>query len=261
MSWEWAGASWSEGSDLGVREARFNLLPPWPLPPSPYVWWAPQNISSCWLAIGSEVKWGGSDLGVRGYWARWQQAKACSPHSQITPLTPKSLLSLPSHSTSLPMANEQLAMFFGSPPHLGVRGQEERWEKAKAGSPHSQITPLAPSSLQLTPSLPPPPSSLQLTPACSGSLPTCSSSLPPPSSLQLAPTSQLTPAHSQLAPARSHLPAHSSSLPAHSQWPMYVWGSPPPLWCKGLGGKVGASWRELGNELEWAEWTERYTRF
>ena len=72
---------------------------------------------------------------------------------------------------------------------------------------------------------------------CSSSLPACSSSLPACSSL---------------------LPAHSSSLPARSQWPMYVWGSPPLLGCKGLEGKVGASWSKLGSKLEWAEasWSE-----
>ena len=47
-------------------------------------------------------------------------------------------------------------------------------------------------------------------------------------------------------PAPSSLPACSSSLPMA----MYVLGSPPPVGCKGLWGKVGASWSKLGS---WSE--------
>ena len=47
--------------------------------------------------------------------------------------------------------------------------------------------------------------------------------------------------------------ACSSSLPAHSQWPMYVWGSPPPL-----GGARGQGGSELERTWEWAgvNWSE-----
>ena len=55
------GESWSEGSDLGVREASFNLLPPCPLPPCPQRWWGSQYILSCSLDIGSEVQQAGSE--------------------------------------------------------------------------------------------------------------------------------------------------------------------------------------------------------
>ena len=122
---------------------------------------------------------------------------------------------------------------FRVPTTIGLR-------KPPAGSPCSQLAPLAPrASLgpwslwgargygqggsKLAPSLLP---ASQLTPACSSSLPAfsslpaCSSLLP---SLQLAPLAPsllpslqlapLAPARSQLAPAHS---PHSSSLPAHS---------------------------------------------
>ena len=120
---------------------------------------------------------------------------------------------------------------------------------AKTGSPHSQLAPACSlcssslPSLQLTPLTPAHSSLLQLTPSL----------LRLASMFQLAPAhSQLTPACSLLAPACSHLPAHSSLLPAHSSllpMAMYVLGSPPPVGCKGLWGKVGESWSELGSEL------------
>ena len=49
------------------------------------------------------------------------------------------------------------------------------------------------------------------------------------------------------------LPSLQLQLPACSislQMAIYVLGSPPPVGCKGLWGKVGASWSELGSELE-----------
>ena len=52
--------------------------------------------------------------------------------------------------------------------------------------------------------------------------------------------------HSQLPAPSSSLPACSSSLPMA----MYVLGSPPPVGCKGLWGKVGVSWSKLGS---WSE--------
>ena len=70
------------------------------------------------------------------------------------------------------------------------------------------------------------------------------------SKLKLAPLTPrslpLLPPCSSLLPARSSLlPAHSSLLRARSNllpMAMYVLGSPPPSGCKGLWGKVGASW-------------------
>ena len=167
---------------------------------------------TAWYVLGSPPP-----LGARGQGARWEQAEAGSPHSQITPLTPKSLLSLPPHWTSLPMSNEQIAMYWG-PHHLW--GQGSRWEQVEAGSPHSQITPLAPTLLQLTPSLLHFAPTSQLTLACSQLIPACSSSLPPPSLLQLTPAhSQLTPAHSQLAPTSQLTSAHSQLAPSSQLTP------------------------------------------
>ena len=57
------------------------------------------------------------------------------------------------------------------------------------------------------------------------------------------------------------LPSLQLQLPACSislQMAIYVLGSPPPVGCKGLWGKVGASWSELGSKLEraGASWSE-----
>ena len=52
------------------------------------------------------------------------------------------------------------------------------------------------------------------------------------------------------------LPSLQLQLPACSislQMAIYVLGSPPPVGCKGLWGKMGASWSELGSELERTE--------
>ena len=49
------------------------------------------------------------------------------------------------------------------------------------------------------------------------------------------------------------LPSLQLQLPACSislQMAIYVLGSPPPVGCKGLWGKVGARWRELGSKVE-----------
>ena len=159
-------------------------------------------------------------LGGKGLWARWEQAEAGSPPSQHTPLTP-------AHSSSLqpPSSLPALSSLPACSPHSS---------SLQACSQLSQAAQLAPACS--------PHSSLLST--CSSSLPAHSSSLP---SLQLAPAcSQLTPSSLQLTP--SSLPACSSSLPMA----MYVLGSPPPVGCKGLWGKVGASWSELGSELEQA---------
>ena len=132
------------------------------------------------LCIGISTTSGGKGLG-----ARWEQAEAGSPHSQITPLTPKSLLSLPSLPaswTSLQMSNEQLTMYWDLH-HLwgqGARGQ---------GGSKLKLAHLTSRSLPL---LPP----------CSSLLPAHSQLAPAPSSLQLAPAcSQLTPSSLQLAPS------------------------------------------------------------
>ena len=122
---------------------------------------------------------------------------------------------------------------FRVPTTIGLR-------KPPAGSPCSQLAPLAPrASLgpwslwgargygqggsKLAPSLLP---AFQLTPACSSSLPACSqlspaSQLAPlaPACSQLSPASQLTPACSQLAPAHSLAPARSQLYPVSQLTP------------------------------------------
>ena len=184
----------------------------------------PMNSLVC---IGVPTTSGGKGVGgkVGASWSWLASLPAHSPHSSSLPALsslPACSSLLPAHSSLLPNANEQLSMYWG-PHHLwGPGGRGQGGSKLKLACLPSSSLP----SLQLTPSSLQSPSSLQLTPACS-----------------------------QLAPA------HSSLLPACSQWPMYVWGSPPPLGCKGLGGKVGVSRSELGSELEqtgvsWSEPSE-----
>ena len=131
------------------------------------------------------------------------------------------------------MSNEQLTMYWGLHDLWGQGARGQHGSKLKLAPLTPRSLPLLPPCSQLTPSL------LQL-PARSSSLPACS--LLTPSLLQLAPACP-----SSLPACFSLLPAHSSSLPMA----MYVLGSPPPVGWKGLWGKVGASWSELGSELEW----------
>ena len=191
--------------------------------------------------------------------------------TNLPPFTLKSLPSLPKHGAQVG-PNWYWHLDFSVPTTCEGKFQcTQYFRYAKTGSPHSQLTPAcSPCSnlLQLAP----------LTPACSQLAPACS---------HLTARSQLNPACS---PYSSLLPAHSSSLPSHSSLParssllpcprslqltpsslqlapsslqltpsslpmaMYVLGSPPAVGCKGLWGKVGASWSKLGeragSELE-----------
>ena len=263
------GASWSEGSKtnviLGFRVPTTIGLrkPPAGSPCSQSIPWSLEPLGG----QGAMGKVGAS-------WSWLASLPAHSPHSSSL----SALSSLPAHSqlapsslqppSSLQLAPSSLPLLQLAPSSLPACSQlswaSQLTPACSQLSSASQLTPAHSSSLpllQLTPSLLPALSSL---PACSQLSP--ASQLVPlaPARSQLAPASQLaplTPARSQLAPARSPC---SSSLPAHSSlfpMAMYVLGFPPPVGCKGLWGKVGASWSELGSELEQAEWTERYTRF
>ena len=164
-----------------------------------------------------------------------------SPCSHNSPHSPASW-------TSLPMSNEQLTMYWGLH-HLwgqGARGQHGSKLKLAPLTPRSlPLLPLCSSSLpahsQLTPSL------LQLPARSSLLTPLAPTLLPAHSQLAPAPSLfQLTPSLLQLTP--SSLPARSSLLPMA----MYVLGSPPPVGCKGLWGKVGVSWSKLWSKLKQA---------
>ena len=164
--WSELGASWSEpnvilghwvpGTFLEPQEAP-SLLPLLPA------------CSPCSQRIPGSLE----PLGDKGLWAKWEQAEAGSPPSQLTPLTPAhSHLSpasqlAPAHSSLLP-AVSSLPAHFSLLPVLS---------SLPAHSSLLQLTPVAPASSQLAPSSLQPPSSLQLAPAHSSSL-------------------QLTPAHS-----------------------------------------------------------------
>ena len=175
------------------------------------------------------------------------------PSLQLTPSLLPALSSLPACSQLSPASQLAPACSSSLPPLSSLPACSSLLPALSSLPAYSSLLPL----LKLTPSL---------LPALS-SLPAHSSLLPTPSLLQLAPARsqlparssslQLTPsslpAHSQLTPAHSQLSAHSSLLPACSSllpMAMYVLGSPPPVGCKGLWGKVGASWSELGSELE-----------
>ena len=168
----------------------------------------------------------------------------------MTPLTPKSMLSLPSLPASwtlFPMSNEQLTMYWGLHDLWGQGARGQHGSKLK-------LAPLAPISLQLAPA------HSQLTPACSqltpahSQLPACSQL---PARSQLASAHSQLQAHSQLAPAHSQLAqAHSQLTPAHSQWPCMCWG-PHHLWgVRGYGARweqAGANWGVSWSELEQAK--------
>ena len=140
--------------------------------------------------------------------------QVASAHSSLLPLLqlalsslqpPSSLQLAPAHSLAPPHSS-LLPALSSLPARSPCSSSLPALSSLPACSPcsslpaHSQLAPLAPSSLQLAPS-----------------------SLP---SLQLT---LLAPACSQLAPLASACSPCSSSLPAHSQWPCMCWG-PHHLW-------------------------------
>ena len=200
-SWEQAGTSWSEGSEmnviLGFRVPTTIGLrkPPAGSPCSQLVPLAPR------ASLGPWSLWGARGYGQGGS----KLAPSLLPASQLTPACSSSL---PAFSSLLPLL--QLAPSSLQPPSSLQLIPLLKLAPSSIQSPSSlQLAPSSiqsPSSLQLAPSSLQPPSSLQLAP----------SSLQPPSLLHLL---QLTPSCLQppsLLPCSSSLPA-LSSLPAHSQ--------------------------------------------
>ena len=182
-------ASLGPWSKLGVSRSESNvILGPWVTGTFLEPQEAPSLLpllpacSSCSLRIPVSLE----PLGVKGLWARWEQAEAGSPPSQLTPLTP-------AHSSSV------------QPPSL---------------------LQLAPTSLQPPSSLPALSSLLQLAPSSlepPSSLPTLSLLQLAPNS-KLAPArTQLTPARSQLS-AHSQLTPACSQWPCMCWGPHHLWG-------------------------------------
>ena len=168
--------SWAQGA-RGQCGSKLNLAPITPLtlllslPSLPPHWTSlPMSSEQLSMYLGPNHLWGQGARGQGG------------SKLKLAPLTPKSLLSLPSLPaccTSLPMSNEQLTMYWGLHYLWEQEARGQHWSKLK-------LAPLTPRSLPL--------------------LPPCSSSL------QLTPSFQLTPACSQLAPAHSQLAPSSLQL-------------------------------------------------
>ena len=138
--------SWVQGA-RGQCGSKLNLAPVTPLTLLPSL----PSLPACWtsLPMSNEqltMYWGLHHLwgqGARGQYG--SKLKLAPPHSQITPLTPKSLLillSLPACWTLLPMSNEQLTMYWGLH-HLwgqGARGQYGSKMKLAPLTPRSLLS-------------------------------------------------------------------------------------------------------------------------